>query len=115
MKDNVRRLPQAIRIGSVTYTIVEVSGLRDDDNKRMWGQVLHGPCRVEIEADLSYQQQYHTLWHEIVHTLLNQVDLDKEGDEQLVDVLAYGIMGVMRDNADTLDWRRYDYDREDTG
>jgi len=113
--DDVRRLPQAIRIGPVTYTIIEVTGLRDEDGKQMWGQVLHGPCRIEIEANLGYQQQYHTLWHEIIHTLMNQAELDKKDDEQLVNVLAYGLLGVMRDNGDLLDWRRYNYDREDTG
>jgi len=102
-----RKLPDAIRIGSVTYTIVEVEHLRDEDGKQMWGQVLHSECRIEIALELSYQQQYHTLWHEIVHTLMNQADLDKREDEQLVNVLAYGLMGVVRDNGDLLDWRRY--------
>ena len=111
--NEVRGLPRAIQIGPVMYTIVEVKGLRDEDGKQMWGQVLHSECRIEIQAELSLQQQYHTLWHEIVHTLMNQADLDKKDDEQLVNVLAYGLMGVMRSSGDLLDWRRYD--GEDSG
>jgi len=87
-----------IKIGPITYSIVAVSGLRSDDGKSLYGEVKYGLCEVRIEADNSPQQDRQTLWHEIVHIILEQLGRSKLNEENLVDSLAYALMQVVQDN-----------------
>jgi len=66
-----------IRIGSMTYAIVEVENLCDK-TERLDGQITHRDLTIQLEKTLCPDM--------------------KEHDERLLDVLAYGIVGVLRDN-----------------
>lgn len=90
-----------IKIGPITYNIVAVPGLHSNDGKSLYGEVKYGLCEVRIEADNSPQQDRQTLWHEIVHIILEQLGRGDGGDvgkEGLVDSMAYALMQVVQDN-----------------
>lgn len=88
-----------IDIGPITYKIVVVPDLRGDNDKKLFGEVVHGLCEIRLEGNNAPQQGRQTLWHEIVHVILTQLGRQDEGsDEPLVDGLAYAFMQVVQDN-----------------
>ena len=87
-----------VKIGPMVYRIEVVDGLHDR-GEHLFGDVNHGECVIRLEGRHSSQQTVQTLLHEIVHTLLLQSGRPRqEGDEGLVDSLAYGLMAVFQDN-----------------
>jgi len=105
-------LPKKIRIGPFIFQIIPVQGLHSD-GKGLWGEVRHTRSEIAIESDLADQEQYETLLHEVFHVILTQAGRDKEtDDESLMDVLANGLMGVLRDNPGLQDWYDWKADNE---
>lgn len=91
-------LPTKIKIGPITYEVHEREGLATKDRERILdGEIRHGDCVILIEKSLAPQAQRQTIWHEVVHAILTQAGVRKQ-DENQVDVIAYGIMGVLQDN-----------------
>lgn len=94
----------AVQIGPILFTIKEVERLVNN-NRTLWGHVVHHDCKIEIEADLDVQQKRQTLLHEIVHIVLYQSGQGELADnEGLVDALTYGIMQVLSSNSQILRW-----------
>lgn len=85
-----------IRIGAIDYQIKMVKDLRDGDQK-LNGWIRHNESRLEFDDSLASQAEYITLWHEILHGLLTQGGIPKQ-KERIVEVLAHGIVSVLRDN-----------------
>lgn len=88
----------AVKIGPIVYKICMIEGLVSEGTK-LFGEVKHDVCEIRVEARNDLQQARQTLWHEIVHVILSQAGLAKDAKrEELVDPLAYGVMGVLQDN-----------------
>lgn len=87
-----------IKIGPIIYEVVEEKGLTTPDkNSKLDGHIRYGPCEIAVDVDLSEQSKRVTIWHEVVHAILETAGIHKH-DEGMVDALAYGIMGVLQDN-----------------
>jgi len=97
--DNIGQA-RTVKIGPVTYEIKVVRGLMDDaKNTKLWGQISYENCIIELEEDQNSSANRVILWHEIVHGLLQGSGHSKLDDkEDLVTALAYGIVGVLKDN-----------------
>lgn len=89
---------QTVKIGPILFEVVEEKGLvNGDKTRKLDGHIRYSDCRIEVEASMAPQAKRQTIWHEIVHGILNQAGYWKQGEE-LVDALAYGIMSVLQDN-----------------
>lgn len=89
-----------LRVGPIDFAVERVSDLRGDDGKALYGEVKWQRCTVRIEADCVAQQQRQTMWHEVIHILLEQSGRTAlSQNDEVVDSLAYGIMQVIRDNS----------------
>jgi hypothetical protein len=89
--------PQSMRIGAVDYTVHVVADLKDGSQK-LSGWIQHERTRIWLERDQSAQVMRQTLWHEVLHALLVQAGHDGTLSDPVIEALAYGIVGVLRDN-----------------
>jgi len=90
-----------LRVGAIEYRVALVTRLQKG-GEVLNGRITHNLCRIEIDADLASQTKAVTIWHEILHSLMTQAGMDEQ-DEQLIETLSYGIVGVLRDNPELHD------------
>ena len=91
-----RKWPKKISVGSVDY---EVSFVDNPGGKDTWGFINQKDGLMEISRDIGYQIIRITLWHEILHAVLDdsgETELSK--DEKVVTIISSGIVQVMKDN-----------------
>lgn len=86
-----------IRIGAIDYDVREVISLRNDDDERLDGQIDYVECVIRTVVSCSEQMRRVILWHEILHGILTQAGIEEQ-PEALIDVIAYGVTQVLRDN-----------------
>jgi hypothetical protein len=90
-----------VRIGALDYEIRHTADLAmaGDDGRytRLHGRVDFGDQVIEINEGQSPMRDRMTLWHEIIHAILEQAGRD-DHDEQLVVILGYGIPAVLQAN-----------------
>lgn len=94
------KIPGTVRIAGVNYPIGYVPSL-NDGVKLLYGQVDFEQSRINLNPDVAgYQHQCITLWHEILHALINnaRIKMDDEKEEELVEALSRGIYMVLQDN-----------------
>lgn len=85
----------SIKIGGICYRIVEDFRLADEI---LCGQFR--PMRAEIAVMPGAESEMlpQTLWHEVLHGLLIHAGIRDGHDETHIDLIAYGIVQVLRDN-----------------
>lgn len=90
-------IPNKINIGGVDYTVEKKSDL-NDGSRMLYGQIDYSETAIRLNPIMSESLAPVTVWHEIIHGILNQAHSEHNDDEQLIDALAYGINQVLRDN-----------------
>jgi hypothetical protein len=95
-----RKKPQqTVKIGPHTYRVVEIERLQDRGNYRsLCGQIDFRNLTIEIEKGLVGTYKRQTLFHEIIHGVLENAGIRGDHDEQVVDAIATGIVQVLQDN-----------------
>lgn len=89
-------LPTSIEIGPLTYVIEEVPDLYHK-GIAIFGFFNPSGLSIRVERDIPEQRKRITLWHEILHAILNHAE--KGGvDDDIVSILAFGIVDVLRRN-----------------
>ena len=96
---------EELRIGPTTYRVIFTGSdqlehlKRDEEEEAPSGESQPDACRMIVNKDHHAQQQIIALFHEIYHLILLQAGKFYESsDEELVSVLAHGIVQVLRDN-----------------
>lgn len=88
-------LPGSIRIGGLDYKVVEVKDLRDG-HTGLNGHILYNDCEIRVEQEMLPQVQWVTVWHEVLHGILEHAGV--KHNEQTILALGYGVAQVLRDN-----------------
>ena len=87
-----------VKIGAIEYKIVEEKGLTDSSgDTKLDGRCGWHNCEIHIEKKMSLQTKQLTVWHEVIHAILIHAGVNKH-DEQLINILSYGIMDVLENN-----------------
>lgn len=71
------------------------------------GQWCYGPAQLRVSPDQTLPNLADTIMHEVLHALVRVRCcgiLEKEAEEQLVSHLAAGMLQIIRDNIDWIDW-----------
>ncbi len=87
-------LPSTVKIGPVVYTVVENQRFPQDS---LVGQIRYLEQVIEIQPKMGDTITEVTLWHEMLHGILFAGGF-REQNEQMLDVLAYGIVRLLQDN-----------------
>ncbi len=92
-------MPTVIFINSMPYDVVEKEDLRaeNSDYRRLYGQIDYSKMQIELEKDMQPPMRTAVLVHEVIHGILAQAGVE-DHDEQLIDILTFGFIGVMRQN-----------------
>ena len=96
------KIPESVRIGGIEHTVVRERRLNNGENL-LCGQIRYMDCRITIEAECSHEYACLTLWHEILHGIENQMQLDLGGNgEHIIEAFARGVYQVLQDNGGRL-------------
>jgi hypothetical protein len=93
------KIPNSVRIGGVEYD-VEFTEIVRMGNELCYGSISYPDTTIQIsETDGGeHQHQCITLWHEILHGIINHACLKLENEEEVVEVLSKGVYQVLQDN-----------------
>lgn len=94
---DIRPFPSSVRIGAIDYDVVLVDGLEGDDHVALNGHIVYNANQIRVEADMTMTSTFATIWHEVLHGLLEQAGIEAH-DERSIIALGYGITAVLRDN-----------------
>lgn len=104
-----RELPKHVRVGAVEYAVIEVEDLhthRDGVRVDLQGQVDYEACEIHIRPGYTVQQQLFTLWHEMIHAMLEQAGF-VEHDERMIVTLGYAVVGAIRANPQLMEMAQW--------
>lgn len=92
-----------IRVGIYDLEIVEVHGLADDNRLPEDGKLDLDKSVIFLNDDLGGVSRKETLWHEVFHAIFIQsgwkkLDEDTPPEEVMMELLAHGVMQVLKDN-----------------
>lgn len=92
------KLPESIRIGGVEYEVIAEPRLNDGE-RMLAGQIRHMDCQICVNAESSHEYKCLSLWHEIMHGIEEQAQLDLgENRERIIEAFARGVYQVLQDN-----------------
>lgn len=92
-------LPERIIVGPITYSVAldETDG-EESGNQRTLGETNTAKQQIEVWAHQGPDQMRETLWHEVIHTVLEGLGI--RHNEQLVVGLAMMTLDTLRRNPD---------------
>lgn len=92
------KIPEKVRIGGVEFDVVIESRLNDGE-KMLAGQIRYMDCQIAVTEESSHEYQCLSLWHEIMHGIEQQAQLDLgEEQERIIEAFARGVYQVLQDN-----------------
>lgn len=97
------KIPESIRIGGVEYKIQYGPNLRLE-NLITYGSIDFDNSTINLSSTdgTEHQKRCLTLWHEILHGVVNHAGLEIENEEEVVEMFAKGIYQVLQDNGKRL-------------
>ena len=97
-------LPSSVIIGPMRYTIVRVSNMHQERHD-LDGVIHYNTETIDIDSGLSNRIAVQTLWHEILHAILQHAGRRKHS-EKWIDSTAYGLMQVIAENPELVELTR---------
>lgn len=97
------KIPKSVRIGGVDYQVELAENVRIG-NEICFGSIDYGESVIAISTTdgTGHQHQCITLWHEILHGIINHACMKLDNEEDVVEVLSKGIYQVLQDNGRSL-------------
>ena len=93
----------SVKIGPITYDVKIVERLLNGGSGKLDGQISYSRQLIELDSALCSDAQRQTLWHEIIHGILTQSGRHDGVSDDVIDALAYGVFGVIKDNPEIAD------------
>jgi len=94
-------IPDSIKIGCYDYKIVETDEPIIVESKECSGKIDYRNHIIKIKrSGISQQAKEETLWHEIIHGIFDYRSINpaKNDEETIVEELALGLYGIMKQN-----------------
>ena len=101
-----------IKIGAFNYEILEESDLHEmsgEEREEYFGLQSSMNLTLRLEQDMQPDTKIVTLWHEIFHCVLHNAG-HRSHPEEVMDALASGIVEVLRDNPQMIEWTLEGYE-----
>lgn len=92
-------IPNKVRIQGLEYSVEQIYGL-SDGAKVLTGEIWHMMLRIRLQSEQAPQRAAVTLWHEILHAVIEQNGLELEDEEHVVDTLAFAVYQILEDNVE---------------
>lgn len=96
-----------LTIGAVVYSVEEVPRLivSGSDGKDVYcnGNIQYNVTRIRVEAESNDQIKPQIVMHEALHGILEQAGITDEPENMIV-ALGYGLIALLRDNPEFVQW-----------
>lgn len=92
------KIPEQIRIAGVDFNIAQRANLRDGPTA-LDGMMDPNWSTITLFTGQDAQAMGITLWHEIIHRLIDVHGIKTDDEENLCRGMAHGIYQVLQDNA----------------
>ena len=90
------RIPDHVKVGGLIYDISFEDRLLDDENTKVYGIIDYNNLTIKLEKLYSQQKNEQSLWHEIVHAVCVEYNVEMEDED--VDRIGCGLYQVIKDN-----------------
>lgn len=100
----VRKPPKWVRVGPHRYRVRMVDALLPDAGCD--GLCSRDRLTIAVYADQARSQLADTLLHELTHAMLATAGLEKDAEEAIALTLGPGLLALIRDNPDLIEWVR---------
>ena len=93
------KIPESVRIAGVEYAVRYVPHLNNGVNLA-YGHIDYENSVIDLSATIGteHQKMCKTLWHEILHGIVENSGMTIKNEEAIVDMFAKGIYQVLQDN-----------------
>lgn len=96
------KIPERIRIGGVEFSVIVEPKLNDGE-RMLAGEIRHMKCQIAIAEESSHEYRCLSVWHEIMHGIEEQAQLDLGNQrERVIEAFARGVYQVLQDNGGRL-------------
>lgn len=104
----------SVKIGPMRYEVISNDDrMPESDTGYRIGEIDYERLRIRLKNTLNDQVRIQTLWHEIIHGILNNAGSpDKSQMETIIDAVATGIIQVLRDNPELAHLTLYGKDKQ---
>jgi hypothetical protein len=99
-------IPSEVVIDGVAWTVEKNTGLTD------FGESRGDECKILLRADMNYQVQEMTFWHELIHAIFQTRDLKltpnstpDELEEQVASLLGPALWCFTKANLGKMEWQ----------
>lgn len=90
----MKNIPDMVRIGPITYKVVEVNQLSN------YGEVDNASQTITIRK-MANEQEWVTFWHELIHSMIT-VSGRSDQNEEFVDAMANLIVDMFQKNGTSI-------------
>ena len=90
--------PKKIKIGPLSYQVIRVKELRNDNGTRLYGEHRPSDQIIYLDEDLSLEREKEVVLHELLHAIWCQYHLPKDNEEQYIDCIGNGLATIFTDN-----------------
>ena len=91
-----------VKIGPLVYKVVFDGNLTGEEGPPIFGAIVISKSTIFVEDLADDQWKRITLLHEIIHAMLDQAG--QEQNENVINALAHGVYGLLKDNPDLIEW-----------
>ncbi len=91
------KIPKTIKIGGIIYNVVIEKFIHNDlTADKLWGNIDHGNCKINLNGNLDKQVLDQVFFHEVLHGIENEYQVKiKDCD---IDRFSHGITQFLKDN-----------------
>lgn len=94
-----------VRIGAIDYQVIQSPKLGERHD--LDGQIVYNSSEIMLDSTAGDQAKFAVLMHEIIHGIVYAAKTedcfkDEQSQEKVIDVIAIGLLGVIRDNNDLI-------------
>ena len=91
--------PDVVYLFPTYYTVSDTNKGESGEYK---GMADYNNREIRIDESLHLEDQKAVMLHEIVHCILNMAGVEQ--NEQAADIIAYGVLSMIRGNSDLIKW-----------
>lgn len=98
-------MPKSVKVGPYTYAVstdeAAIRKFEHEKQSRHAGHTSHSELAIHVDPHNAAGYQRDTLWHEVLHCIVNVVNLQpKLSEEEIICTISHMTLAVLRDNPD---------------
>ena len=107
MAENIAKIPQNVLVDAIKYTIEETNDVLVEGNQVCIGLITYADGKIQLDKSIGEGCKPQVLMHELIHAITAaRMPVDFEQDETYVDALASGVVNLIRQNPELVNYIR---------